>query len=456
MSMIQLALKNVFSKPLNLLLSMVLFGLGIGLINFLILLNHQLKEQFENNLAGIDLVIGAKGSPLQMILCNMYHVDNPTGNISVKEATPFLNPKHPLIKKVVPLSLGDSHKGYRIVGSDHSIFELYKAEPEQGKLWERDFEVTVGKAVADDLHIHIGDRFHSSHGFMEDEDMLHEHGEGFKVVGILKPTGSIIDQLIVSNSKSIWDVHDHDHDDHDHGEDGHAHGEGDHSHDDGHAHGEDDHSHEGHDHSHDGHHHHDVPVEASNPESFDLREHPDKAITSLLIQFKNRTNFQALNLPRNINENTDMQSASPAYEINRLYSMIGVGVDAIRNLAYLIALVSAFSIFISLYNSLKDRKYELALMRVMGAGQGKLFFLIILEGIILAILGSIFGFVISHIGMEVFARFAKSSYKYSLTGFTFLSKEWIIFAAALVIGIIAAVIPAIQAYRTQIHNTLSK
>lgn len=444
MSTIRLALKNILSKPLNLLLSMVLFGLGIGLINFLILLNHQLKEQFDNNLAGIDLVIGAKGSPLQMILCNMYHVDNPTGNVSVKEVAPFLNPKHPLIKKVVPLSLGDSYKGYRIVGSDHSIFELYKAEPEQGKLWERDFEVTVGKAVADDLHLHIGDRFQSTHGFMEDDDMTHEHGDGFKIVGILKPTGSIIDQLILSNSKSIWDVHDHEHDEN-----------GEHIHEEGEGHGEKGHDHDHAHHDHD-HHHHNVAVEESNPEDFDLRDFPEKEITSLLIQYKSRTNFQALNMPRNINESTDMQAAAPAYEINRLYSMIGVGVDAIRNLAYLIAIVSAFSIFISLYNSLKDRKYELALMRVMGAGQGNLFLLLIIEGIILAVLGCIFGFIISHIGMEIFAQFAKSSYRYSLTGFTFLSKELIMIIGSILIGIIAALLPAIQAYRTEIHDTLSK
>jgi putative ABC transport system permease protein len=421
MNLLKLSWKNIINKPLNLLLSMVLFGLGIGLINFLILLNHQMKSQFDKNLAGIDVVIGAKGSPLQMILCNMYHIDNPTGNISVKEAAPFLNPKHPLIETAIPLSLGDSHKGYRIVGTDYSILKLYGGEIGEGKLWTNHFDVTIGKVVAEELGMKIGDRFQSNHGFQDVEGLLHEHEDGFVVVGILEPTGSVIDQLILTTTKSIWDVHGH--------EEGGTEEHADHNHD--------------HDHEHDA-------------TRFNLVDYPEQEITSLLIKFRNRTNFQALNLPRNINENTDMQAAAPPIEINRLYSMIGVGVDALRNIAIIIALVSAFSIFISLFSSLKDRQYELALMRVMGAGRNKLFLLILLEGIMLAIVGYLLGFLISHIGMEVLAHYAKSSYRYSFTGWLFLKEELGILGVSVLIGIIAAIIPAISAYRTDIHETLAR
>jgi len=425
MNLLSLSWKNIMNKPLNLMLSMVLFGLGIGLINALLLMDHQMKEQFDSNLAGIDMVIGAKGSPLQMILCSMYHIDNPTGNIGVGEAKPFLNPRHPLIETAVPLALGDSHRSYRIVGTDHSILSLYEASIGEGKLWEQHFEVTIGRVVADETGLKLGDRFQSSHGFNDDVDLLHEHGDGFVVVGVLEPTGSVIDQLILTTTKSIWDVHGHE----EASEESHE-------------------IHAGHDHA-DHDHEHDAA-------GFNLLDYPDEEITNILIKFRNRTNFQALNLPRNINENTDMQAASPPIEINRLYSMIGVGVDALRNIAIIIALVSAFSIFISLFSSLKDRKYELALMRVMGAGRSKLFLLIVLEGVLLALLGFIVGYIISHIGMEVIAHYAKASYRYSLTGFIFLKEELIIFSISLLIGIVAALIPAFQAYRTDIHETLSK
>ena len=155
MNILLLSWKNLINKPLSMLLSLVLFALGVGLISMLVILNTQLQEKFDKNLADIDLVIGAKGSPLQLILCSMYHIDAPTGNISIQEAKPFLNPNHPLIKKAVPLSLGDSHKGYRIVGTLPSFLELYNAEIGEGEIWEKDFEVTIGAGVANDLNLKV-------------------------------------------------------------------------------------------------------------------------------------------------------------------------------------------------------------------------------------------------------------------------------------------------------------
>ena len=417
MSVLKLAWKNIVSNPLNLLLSIILFGLGIGLISFLMLLNTQLSENFEKNLADIDLVIGAKGSPLQMILCSMYHIDNPTGNITVEEAKAFLNPGHPLLEKSVPLSLGDSYKRHRIVGTNDGILELYNVQLDQGKIWEQDLDVTIGAGVARATGLKIGDSFKSSHGFDDDADLAHDHS-AFKVVGVLKPSGSVVDQLILTNPSTVWAVHDHASEDH-----------------------------AGHDHS-----HHSPPVRTNE----ELLQHPTKDITSLLIRYKDRTNYRTLSLPRAINENTDMQAASPPYEINKLYSLIGVGTDAIRWLAILIAMVSAISIFISLYKSMKERKYELSLIRVMGGSRGTLFMLIVIEGIILAILGYVVGMVISHGGMEIMSKFLQSSYRYDFTGWRMIPGDAWLFLGSLILGIVAALIPAYQASYTDIHKTLSE
>lgn len=414
MGIIKLAYKNIIANPLNLLLSVILFALGIGLISFLLLVNTQLKDKFDANLAGIDMVVGAKGSPLQLILCSMYHVDSPTGNISVKETTPFLRDGHPLIDISVPLSLGDSYQTYRIVGTDHEILKLYDATIEEGQLWEETMEVTLGKVVAEVTGLKIGDTFSSSHGFNLD-DFEHDHVQ-FKVVGILQGTGTVIDQLILTASSSVWASHEHD------------------------AEEEHDHDHEEHIHSND---------------RADLLSHGDKEITSILIRFKNKTNFQALNMPRNINENTDLQAASPAFEINRLYAMIGTGTNAIRWLAILIAIVSGISIFISLYKSLKERKYELALMRVMGGSKSKLFSLIVLEGILLALIGYVIGIALSHMAMELMANYLSADYRYSFTGWMWLKEEWLLLLLSLGIGFVSALIPAIEASSTDIHQTLS-
>ncbi len=452
MSLLKLAWKNIIHNPLNLLLVVLLFALGVGLINFLLTVNEQLKDKFDKNLAGIDMVVGAKGSPLQMILCNMYHIDNPTGNITVKEAKPFLNPRHPLIKKAVPLSLGDSYEGFRIVGTDYSILEIYNAEIGTGNLWKRDLEVSIGKSVADKTGLKIGDTFLSSHGFVQDDDFAHDHA-AFKVAGILQETGSVVDQLILTNTATVWAVHEHEE------EDAAAEAKAEEAHDN-----HDGHDHEGHDHGahddHAGHNHaahdHDHSAHAEDSAPFNLMDHEDKEITSVLVQFKSRSNFQALNMPRNINQNTDMMAASPAIEINRLYDMIGVGTRALQMLALLISIVSAISIFISLFNSLKSRKYELALIRVIGAKPGKLFTLIILEGIILALISFVVGIALSHVALWFMAGNMSDSYKYSFSSWSFGKRELYLLLFSLLIGFVASVIPAWRAYRTDIHETLSK
>lgn len=444
MHTITLALKNLFNKPLNLLLSLILFSLGVGLISFLLLFNTQLNEKFTANLAGVDLVIGAKGSPLQLILCNMYHIDNPTGNINIKDAKPFLNPKHPLIKLAVPLSLGDNYRSYRIVGTNYNVLKLYNASIGSGQLWKNDLEVTIGHQVATNTGLKLGDTFTSSHGFVEDADLAHDHSK-FKVVGILKPTGAVVDQLILTNTASIWEMHEHSpttsmaqdtahHEEHDHAE-----------------------SHEEHDHA-DHQEHKTIDTTAAHVHdnsNVDLLSHLDKQITSILVQYKSTSNYQALNMPRMINENTAMQAAAPAYEINKLYSMIGTGTETIRFIALLIAFVSMVSIFISLYRSMKERKYELALMRVMGSSRTNLFGLILIEGMAIAIIGWLIGIVLSHVGMSVLGQYLSADFRYTFDAWRMIAEEWWLLAFAIGLGALAALIPAIGAANTDINKTLS-
>lgn len=424
MNILSLAWKNLTNRPLSMLLTLVLFALGVGLTSLLLLLNKQLTDKFEKNLAGVDIVVGAKGSPLQLILANMYHIDAPTGNISLQSAKPFLNPRHPLIKKSVPLSLGDSYKTYRIVGTLHDFLGLYNAELAEGVLWNAPLEVTIGATVAERTGLKIGTKFNSNHGLDEGGG---EHEEAaFKVVGILKPTGTVIDQLILTATQSIWAVHEH----------AQAELEGENAE-----------------------HHTEIPPSVNSTDLDDrtalLQADSTHQITSLLLQFKMR-NVQTLNFLRNLNQNTDMQAATPALEINRLYEMMGVGEKALRALALLIIVVSGLSIFIALFNSLKERQYELALMRVMGAGRSRLFLLIVCEGILLSIMGFCIGIALSHGAMQVLAKYMSDAYRYSFSGWMWLTEEWFLLVGAVIIGFLAAVIPAWSAYRQDISRTLSK
>jgi putative ABC transport system permease protein len=432
MNILQLAWKNLLHKPLAMLLTLLLFALGIGLTAFLLLLSQQVGDKFEKNLAGVSLVVGAKGSPLQLILCNMYHIDAPTGNINLRQVRPFLNPRHPFIRHAYPVSVGDSYKGYRIVGTDTSLASLYGGTLAQGVAMQRTLEVNLGATAAADLKLNIGDTFRSTHGLLNETNsdsnttLKHEHAQDFRVVGIFAPTGSVLDQLVLTPTSSIWAVHEGEHHE---------------------ADGDDDHDHHDHAEAH----------EATDSMPKTLFEETDttRQITAVLLKFKGN-NTTTLNMQRNINQNTDMQAATPAIEINRLYQMLGIGEDALRSLAYLIVLVSGLSIFIALYSSLQSRRYELALMRVMGASRQRLFLLIMLEGLLLAVIGFVVGIVLSHVAMAILAAYMTDTYRYTFTGWTWLAQEWILLAAALGIGLSAAIIPAWQAYRTQISETLSQ
>jgi putative ABC transport system permease protein len=443
MNILNLSWKNILAKPLNSFMSVLLFALSIGLITFLTLFNHQLKKGLDNNLAGIDLVIGAKGSPLQLILNSMYHIDAPTGNIPIGEAAPFLNPRHPLLSNAIPLSLGDSYGAFRIVGTPPSIFKLYGATRLEGSLYKSDFDVVVGAGVADKLHMHVGDDFYSTHGLEENPDLAHDHGAPFVVTGILQPTGTVLDQLILCTPQTVWKVHEHDTT----------------------TSTQEGHGHEGHDHGEASHDHAVMPVVSIDSAEIQiltdtilsaLRGQPEKEITSILLKFKSRTNLQSLNLLRNINANTGLMAASPALEINRLYSMMGSGTEALQYIAILIAIVAAISIFISLYTSLKERRYEMALLRVGGAGPGKLFLMIISEGMWIAILGLLLGLAAGHLGMNLAGSILEKGYKYQFTGWLWIPEEVWIIAGALLVGLLAALLPALQGSRTDLHRTLAE
>lgn len=432
-----LAWKNLWFRPMPTILSILLFGLGTGLAAFLLVFNKQVQDKFDANLAGIDLVIGAKGSPLQLILCNMYHVDAPTGNIPVSSAKAFLNPKHPYISEAVPLSLGDSYKAFRIVGSTDQFLDFYQLELREGSHWNKDFEVLIGEDVSRELGLGVGDSFHSSHGLADDDMNAHDDVEPFRVVGILQRSGTVADQLILCPAPTVWAVHSH------HG-DGEEMGEHEHDHD--HEHG--------HDHSDENTVQSDSIASVSAGDLSRILSNEDEEITSILVRFKGRS-FQALNMQRNINENTDMQAATPAIEINRLYSLMGLGLGMLRTLALAILVVSALSVFLLLYHSLRSRKYELALMRVMGGRPANLFGLIIWEGLLTSVIGCVTGILLAHLSMQALSGVLEEAYRYPFTGWLWVKEEYYLLVGAVIIGILAAVIPGLRAQRTDISKTLA-
>jgi len=413
----KLAWKNTWFKPLNTTLSIILLTASVAIITVLILLQKQFEEKFSSNADGIDLVLGAQGSPLQLILSSVYQVDAPTGNIDYQEAKKWM--LNPFVKTAIPLAFGDNYHGFKIVGTTTDYIEKYEAKVVSGKAFEKDFEVVVGSEVAKKLNLKTGDKFFGSHGDAEEGEVHEEHA--YHIVGVLSETGKVIDNLILSNIQSVWAMHD-----------SHEHGEAE-------VH---DHDHEGHDHDHD--HHHDEVV---------IREE-GKEITAVLLKFRNKMGI--VTWPRMIPQNTKMQAASPAIEINRLFTLFGVGLQALQYLAYGIMLISGISIFIALYNTLKERKYEFALLRVNGATRFQLLYLVVIESLILCVLGYLFGTIVGRIALMFISGSAEEEFKMAFNPFEFVwEKEGFLFLLTIFVGVLAAVIPAVKAYKLNISKTLA-
>lgn len=411
MNLIALSWNYIKAKPLNMLLNMLLMGLGIAIILVLILLSTQLEDNLAKNKKGVDLVVGAKGSPLQLILANVYHIDFPTGNIQLQEAKDLT--RNRLIASAIPLALGDNYRGFRIVGTNHDYVNLFDASVAEGELWKNNLDVVVGASVAESLNVEVGDSFFGAHG-LSVADMDHDE-MSYHIVGILERNNSVIDNLILTNIESVWAVHDHDeehHEEHREPEIGTA-------------------------------------YETGFPEGDEGAE-----ITSMLIKF--RSPMGAVTLPRTINANTNMQAASPAFETQRLFSLLGVGVDLLKSFAAIIIIIAGLSIFTSLYNALKDRKYDLAIMRSLGASKTKLFFHVILEGVIITVLGGLLGFLLGHGLTEFLAGLYEKSDDIGLTGLVFVKQELLVVVISIGIGIVASLIPALNAYKTDISEVLAK
>ena len=399
MNLVQLSTKSLRHKPASTAVSLLLLSLGVAIISLLLLLNSQLEEKFQRNISGIDMVVGAKGSPLQLILSAVFQIDYPTGNISLEEAQKLQ--KNRMVKNAIPLAYGDSYQGYRIVGTEPTYLTLYNAELAAGKIWEQPFEVVLGSQVSKTSALQLGDKFYGAHGLIAGAEAHDE--QSFKVVGILEPSNTVLDGLILTGLESVWAVHEHTAD--------------------------------------------------QAPSAAAQQEDAGKEITAMLVSFRGPMGL--VMLPRQINERTSMQAAVPSLEITKLFQLLGVGIQIFRAIGVAIICIAGLSFFLSLYHSLQERKYELALMRSMGASGSKVFGLVLMEGILLSLAGYVLGLVLGHTGLFLLNLLSAEGKGYKFSFLMLLREELWLGLMVLFIGILAAIIPALKALRTPIADTLT-
>jgi putative ABC transport system permease protein len=311
MSVLALAWSYLRARPLGTLLNVLLLALGVGTIGFVVIVDRQVADDLDRNTRGIDLVVGAKGSPMQLILAGVFHLDAPTGNIPLAEAEALA--KDPLIRRAIPLSLGDSFRGFRIVGTTPELIDLYGGKLAQGRSWNAPMEAVLGASVAADGGPRVGERIAGSHG-LAGGGATHDEA-AYTVVGVLAPTGTVLDRLVVVDLRSVWQVHE-------------------------------------------AHHHEEKDDDAE-----------EREITMLLVQYASP--LAAASLPRRINAQTNMRAA-PRVRGRAAHRIIGVGADAIRAFgAVVLATASAVAVHRALPCA-RSALYDIAVLRTLGARRGRL------------------------------------------------------------------------------------
>jgi putative ABC transport system permease protein len=397
MKTLSLAWSYLWSRPLGAALNLLLLSLGLASMTFLLLVSSQLSKAFERDLQGIDVVVGAKGSPMQLILSGVFHIDVPPGNVPLKAVQELQ--KHPMVAQVIPISLGDSLRGFRIVGSSHDYISHYQARLAQGQLWTQPMQVVLGAAVARKSGLGMGGTFVGTHGLGEGG---HVHGDSFyTVVGVLAPSGSVLDRLILTDTASVWKVHE------------------------------------------------DYTAVDDEDRQVMIEE---REVTMALITYKSP--LAAVSFPRFINTSTEMQAAAPALEITRLLSMLGLGTDVLRAFAGVLLLTAGLSVFIALWSAVRERRGDLALLRMLGAPPAKVAALLLLEALWLGALAAVLGMLAGQGMAAGLAWLLQLDNALLMGGMAWPTELWVVPAVALGVSLAAALLPALAAYRVTVLELL--
>jgi putative ABC transport system permease protein len=407
MSVLRIALAYAGRRPLATVLNVALLALGIATITLVMLLSRELDARLRGDAAGIDLVVGAKGSPLQLVLAGVYHADVPPGNVPLAAVDELAH--NPLVEQVIPLALGDNFLGFRIVGTNQAFLAHYDARLAQGATFTAPMDAVLGSDVARASKLNVGSTFAGSHGLGERGA---EHADTpYRVVGVLAPTGRVIDRLVMTGVESVWAVHEH-------------------------------------------HHHDEDSADEARPGHDDENPSAAREITLALVKY--RTPIAAASLPRAIDAQTVLQAASPAYESARLFTVFGIGSDVIRGFAFVLIAASAFGLFVALAQALDERRYDLAIMRALGARRTTIVAVLLVESLLLALAGLALGLVVAHVLAATIGYWLPAAAPLAAGARAWHSEEWGIAGVALGAGIIATVIPAWRAYRLDVAGTLAE
>ena len=408
--------KSVQNRKLTSLLCVASIALSVALLLGVERIKNGARDGFTNTISQTDLIVGAKGGPLQLVLYTVFRIGSPTNNIRFSSYTKIKN--LPEVDWTIPISLGDAYRGYRVVGTDENFFKHYryrrnqKIEVLNGKIPIGIFDVVLGYEVAQKFQHKTSDSIILSHGISEKSFMDHSVTP-FKVVGILNPTATPIDRSIFITLEGMeamhigWDKG--------------------------------------------------VPGKNSTviPENLKKENIHIGQITSFLLKTKNR--IQTLKLQRKIDSfpQDPLMAVIPGLALHQLWKTLSY----IENILYLISLcvlaVGLISVIVSLYTSLNERRREIAIFRALGAGAGKVVSLLLVESSLIVLVGTLIGTALLYLCLFMVRPYLESNFSLYLP-IQFLSSTELIYLGSILLGgITAGFIPAIKAYRNSLQDGLT-
>ncbi|ENM5826820.1 ABC transporter permease [Vibrio metoecus] len=412
---INLAWKSLLNRKATALLTVLTVSIAVVLLLGVERIRTQAKESFANTISGTDLIVGGRSGQVNLLLYSVFRIGNATNNIDWLSYQEFS--QHRAVKWTIPLSLGDSHKGFRVLGTNHSYFEHYRygsKQPltfSQGREFNGLFETVIGSDVAKALGYQIGSKVVIAHGISDVGFSRHDNLP-FTVVGILAPTGTPVDKTVHVSLEAIEAIH--------------------------------------------------VGWESGanlghqpSAEQLAKRDFTPKQITAMLIGLKSK--IQTFALQRQINDYPaePLSAIMPGVALHELWGMMSVAEQALMAVSVFVVVAGLLGMLSSLLTSLQERRREMSILRAMGARPQHVFALLVSEASVLTLLGIALGVSILYLLLAVAAPMIASQYgiQIALTGLT--TYEWQLLGSVQLAGIVIGFIPALRAYRQSLSDGMT-
>ena len=444
MVVLDLALKSLRNRAFSTSLTVGSIALSVALMIGVENVRMGMRESFSNTISQTDLIVGTKGGTIQLLLYSVFGLGSPTENVSWEAYRQWA--EHPAVAWTIPYSLGDSHRGFRVIGTNQDFHRHYRyrggqeiALAEGGGEVEL-FDVTLGADVAAELNYALGDEIAVTHGLGEVGFLNHDHMP-FTVVGVLAKTFTPVDRAIYVTLEGMeaihWeggappasdDEHVHDETDAATADDGHVHDEADAATaDDG----------------------HDEAVD------FSIEDVEVTQVTSFFVGMTSRRNV--LQLQRQINdfENEPMMAVIPGVALNEMWQGLGYAETGLRLVTIFVVLVGLLGMLVSLYTSLNERRREMAILRAVGAGPNRIVSLLVLESVCLSAAGAIGGLALVYVLLSAGQSFVEAQVGLYIPIRPPGSIEFLYLAAVVTAGFVMGFVPALKAYRTALHDGLA-